>query len=269
MVSFGNLNPKKIYCHCLAPFPQAEEFMEDRLEIMSLITHELRTPINSTKGFLEMVLKDDSIPDDSRDLIVKALNSTRRMQTMVNDLLDLSLLMGSGNFFTKPRWFFLGDLVDSIKEDCSHMIPGPEVQFRLDLPENLNRLKVRSDPGRIRQVILNLIDNAKKHTMRGYVELSCRKEDETLTLMVKDTGMGIMPEKVDSIFEPFYQGSRGTARSAKGAGIGLTLSKEIIERLDGHIEVESELDRGSIFTIRIPIESTELDMVDNLVMDLR
>lgn len=243
--------------------------MEDRPEILSLITHELRTPINSTKGFIEMVLKDESLPEDSRKHLIKALNSTKRMQTMVNDLLDLSLLMGSGNFFIKPRWFFLGDLVDSINEDSSHMIPGPEVTFRVDLPDNIRRLKVRSDPGRLRQVLLNLIDNARKHTMRGYVELRCRKEDEVLILSIIDTGMGMVHNNLERIFEPFYQETKGTSRRAKGAGIGLTLSREIVTKLDGSISVESVPDEGSVFTIRLPIESSELDMVDSLVMDIR
>lgn len=243
--------------------------MEDRLEILSLITHELRTPINSTKGFIEMVLKDESLSDDSRKHLGKALNSTKRMQTMVNDLLDLSLLMGSGNFFVKPRWFFLGDLVDSVKEDCSHMISGSEVTFKVDLPENIRRLKIRSDPSRLRQVLLNLIDNARKHTLRGYVELRCREDKDTLILSVTDTGMGMVIKNLDKIFEPFYQETKGTSRTGKGAGIGLTLSKEIIKKLDGEISVESYPDEGSVFTVMIPIESTELDMVDTLIMDIK
>jgi len=244
----------------------AEENTNDGhgLDIISSITHELRTPINSTKGFLELAMKDPELSLETREKLKKALESVRRMSVLVNDLLDLSMIIGSGRFHIYPRWFFLGDIISTVEEDCSHMFPDPEVRFRVELPEELEKLKMRSDPVRIRQVLVNLVDNASKYTIRGYVDLIVMRDGDRLILEVRDTGIGIAPENIERVFEPFFQESSGTDRKSTGTGIGLTLSREIIKRLDGSIEVRSVQGEGTVFHVNLPLESSELDMVENL-----
>jgi signal transduction histidine kinase len=239
------------------------------IDVLSSITHELRTPINSMKGFIEFALKDETLRDETREKLEKALNSSKRLQTMVNDLLDLSILIGTKKFNVYPRWFFLNDLITSINEDSIHLFKDDEVVLRIEVSDEMRKLKLRSDPSRLRQVILNLLDNAVKYTMRGYVDLICIEDENDLLLMVKDTGIGIEREQLKKIFEPFYQVSSGTNRSSKGSGIGLTISKEIIERLGGKLTVESTPGEGATFIVKLPIVSEDLDMVDNLMIDLR
>ncbi|MEA3558635.1 MAG: HAMP domain-containing sensor histidine kinase [Candidatus Thermoplasmatota archaeon] len=236
---------------------------------LSTLSHELRTPINGIKGYVDLCLKSDELSSEHREYLEKAKNRTERLNSMVNDLLDLSMMMGPKKIHIYPRWFLLNDFLEDLKNEIIDSKKKDHVEFRFDLLPETGSFKVRTDPDRLRQVLLNLIDNAVKYTMSGYVSLKLRYQKDKMFFFVEDTGIGISKEELDKIFYPFYQSDRKRSRKYSGAGIGLALSKELIERLDGRLMVSSEVGKGSRFIIDMPMESRTLDIVDNLMIDIR
>ena len=228
---------------------QAEELRQmDKLKsrIYTNITHEFRTPLTVIKGATD---RSNASPDS--DAIIR--RNTDRLLNLVNQMLDLSKLE-SGTLEAK---FISGNVVDVIRDIFDSFAPLADAKdIGLHFYAQPDSIIMDYDVDVLFRIIGNLMSNALKYTPAGgnvYVEL--RQRDEALDISVRDTGIGIDANKVDLIFDRFYQVDDSLTRAGEGTGVGLSLTRELVEFLDGDISVQSKLDEGSVFTVVLPIRN--------------
>lgn len=214
-------------------------------------SHELRTPINGIMGMLELALSSDLPPALRADLL-DAHHSSTSLLRVLNDILDYSK-MESGTFGLHTEAF---ELEGTLTEVVGLMRPraqakGINLQLEApDLPE-----VVVADRDRLRQILLNLVDNGIKFTESGTVTVSARWQDDRLSLDVADTGCGIAPEQLERMFEPFVQEDDSLSRRQGGTGLGLAISRELAQRMGGRLTATSLLGKGSRFQLELPMSA--------------
>lgn len=220
-----------------------------RRDFIANISHELRSPLTSMRGFLQGVL-DGTVPPEERESYLRlAFDETRRLSRLVNDLLDLAALEAGEVAFSmaevNPREILL--------RAAAKMEPQAapkDLSLRVEAGETA---PVWADPDRLEQVVINLLDNAVRFTPPGgAVTVSAREEGGAVAIAVSDTGPGIPPEDLDRIWERFYKADRARTRAAGGTGLGLAIARELVERLGGTISVESRVGEGTTFTVTLP-----------------
>ncbi len=233
---------------------ELEEVDVKKNQFISIAAHELKTPLTSIHGFSQLLLnKKVSEKVGMRDKYLKIMDhETKRLSDLVDDILDLSRIdMGTMKF--NIEIIDMNELLDSIRKEAEILIKKkglePEYEIAGKLP------KVRTDPEKITQILINLVNNAAKYTPKGKVVLGASREGQKLHLFVKDTGIGIPKGKQKKIFERFYQIDSSYTRGAGGTGLGLALCKEFIEMLGGEIYVKSEPNIGSEFHVMLPIRA--------------
>ena len=256
----------------------AEEANRVKGEFLANVSHELKTPLNSVIGFTELSL-DKSVDDEQRDYLTTVLRSARSLVTLIDSILDFSRLENgklSPVFAPFPLDSLLGECVDLLAVGaCSK---GLEVSYRRDpvLPDT-----IVSDRGRLRQVLMNLVDNAVKFTDKGRIRVRAEMAEELpparlprglleasnlderrlkpfgLRLVVEDSGIGMPPDKIKFAFERFTQLDGSRTRQAGGTGIGLAIVAKSVESLGGTVEVVSSPGQGSSFEIVIPVIPVE------------
>ena len=176
-------------------------------------------------------------------------NSSRHLLSLINDVLDISKIE-AGQLELAVTTFELRPSIEKIMELISPIANKKGIKLKLDIDENID--KVITDQLRFEQIILNLLNNAVKFTENGYVKLSCSIENNNYIFSVSDTGIGIKPEDIPGLFQPFHQIDSGLTRKHEGTGLGLSICKKLLDLMKGSISVESQWQKGSIFTIRIP-----------------
>lgn len=231
----------------------AERASAAKSDFLASMSHELRTPLNAVIGFSEMIetelwgpLGSPKYAEYARDI----RDSGTHLLTLVNDILDLSKAE-SGKLVLQEEPLALADL----GEACLRMVSDRARRHGVVLAGELPPLTVLADGNRLRQVLLNLLTNAIKFTPEGgRVTLSgARGEAGELLLSVADTGVGIAPEDLPKVFEPFGQANNQTARSAsQGTGLGVPISKRLIEAHGGRLDIDSEVGRGTEVILRLP-----------------
>lgn len=237
---------------------QAEQANAAKTDFLANMSHELRTPLNSILGMLKL-LKGGSLDEEQKELVSTALNSSNSLLEIVNDILDLSKIEANEVE------------LECIGFDLQYVFHSTMLTFRLIAEEKRIALitdhekqelpYVIGDPTRFARILVNLISNAVKYTERGQVEVctaiqKIHEEKIELYCEVKDTGIGISPEKQKSIFEKFVQADSSTTRKYGGTGLGLAITKQLVELMGGTIGVESRLGRGATFWFKIPFEVT-------------
>jgi signal transduction histidine kinase/DNA-binding response OmpR family regulator len=226
-----------------------EELLRSKSMLMATVTHDLQTPLGSIIGFHDLIKKIGVTPKQSHYL-ANIKESANYILKLVNDLLDFSRL--ENNRITIEKSAF--NMMQTIEAACRSLEPmalDKNVDLSWDIDDDLNT-HFLSDPYRIKQVLTYLISNALKFTHEGSVQVTARLEDNNVTIAVLDTGIGIANENHAAVFKEFTQAHNGIEKKFGGTGLGLTISKRIIELLDGTITLESQEGKGSIFTIVIP-----------------
>lgn len=220
-----------------------------RKEFLANVSHELRTPIFTIQGYIETLLHGAiNDPAVNKTFLEKANNHTINLSSLLSDLIDISMIE-SGEMRLSFRYF---DIVDYLKKLLDEIRPtAEEKKIALKLVAEKNKLNVFGDKDKLRQVFVNLIQNAIKYTEAGNVEVILAEEGKHCRITVKDTGIGIPQEDLGRIFERFYRVDKARSRSVGGTGLGLAIVKHIVEAHDSKIEVKSKLNAGSEFSFRL------------------
>jgi signal transduction histidine kinase len=219
-----------------------------RRELISDLTHELRTPLTVVRGYLEE-LADGSI-EASPELYLRLVRETRRLERLTNDLQELSKAE-AGALSINIQSINLYPLLKSLLEKFSDQLLEDGPILELDCPADLP--PILADLDRTEQVLINLLGNALRYTEKGSIIVRAWQDREQVWIAVIDPGVGIAPEDLPHVFERFWRADKSRSRYSGGTGIGLAISRRLVELQGGHIEVESELGKGSIFRFSLPI----------------
>jgi PAS domain S-box-containing protein len=221
------------------------------------MSHELRTPLNAVIGFSELLEQQifGGLNDKQRSYVGNVLVSGRHLLQLVNDILDISKVEAGRMDLVYERTP-IGSICDIVRGVIGAVAAKRGINLEVTLPPSLPDVYI--DPGRIKQVLYNLISNAIKFTPKGgMVKLTARAEARSLVVSVSDTGIGIAPADLPRLFREFEQLAQPNGRRPEGTGLGLALSRRLVELHGGRVEVESELGRGSTFSVHLPIRSPD------------
>ncbi|HEX7357575.1 MAG TPA: ATP-binding protein [Ignavibacteriaceae bacterium] len=226
-----------------------ERLQRMRSQFLANVSHELRTPIFSIQGFIETLLNgaiDD--PKVNRHFLKKANQNTVNLNNLLNDLIDISMIE-SGEMRMSYRYF---DINIFIKNILNEFLPAAEEKkIKLVFNPTKEGLQVFGDKDKLRQVLVNLLQNAIKYTDEGIIEILLDEEKKFVNVSVKDTGIGIPEEELSRIFERFYRVDKARSRAVGGTGLGLAIAKHIIEAHNSKISVQSTLGKGSTFSFML------------------
>lgn len=255
---------------------QAEESAESKARFLANMSHEIRTPMNGVVGMLQ-ILKRSQLNQKQIDQLNIAINSADSLLVLINDILDYSKI-DSGKLNIETVEFNIHEQYQAVIESTMIMIPDDaDLQLKLD-DSGLEEILVVGDPIRLRQIVTNLVSNAIKFTSSGHVTLSASLQEKAgngleLRCSVQDTGLGIEPEKLESLFEAFTQADDSTTRKFGGTGLGLSICKRLCELMGGSISACSEPGKGSCFSFEIMLEKavsgTESDPTAEHVSDIQ
>ncbi|WP_460202194.1 sensor histidine kinase [Scytonema sp. NUACC21] len=219
-----------------------------RRELIGDLTHELRTPLTILEGYLEG-LADGTI-EPSPEVFQRLARETTRLRRLVSDTQELSKVE-AGNLPINTQPVNLYPLLLSLIERFSEQLLEEGPVLRLQCPPNFPL--VSADPERVEQILVNLLGNALRYTAKGSITVKVWVEPPKLWIAVVDTGHGIKKEDLPFVFDRFWRSERSRARSPGGTGIGLAISRHLVELQGGEIQVESEIDKGSTFRFSLPL----------------
>ena len=248
---------KKMQAELIQAKEKAEE--SDRLKsaFLANMSHEIRTPLNSIIGFSEL-LGDPSFDEQQKDEFRQTIvDNGNNLLFIISDIMDFSMLE-AGQMKIRKELISARKLLTELQNDFSKKANQKGIEFRIALSQNTPDVQIESDLYRIRQIFNNLIGNALKFTLKGYIEIGYQVENNIVTFHTKDTGIGIDSAYHQSIFERFRQVDLAKTRKYGGNGLGLAISKNLVELLGGTIWVESEPDKFSNFIFTIPIKTEDL-----------
>jgi signal transduction histidine kinase/CheY-like chemotaxis protein len=235
---------------------QAEEARQTKERFAANISHELRTPLSLILGFSEImylspeVYGDNSWPPALQRDIYHIYRNSRHLMGMIDDILDLSRF-DIPEFTLNKESTSIADLIRGVSEIASDLFRAKDVELVLEIEDGLPNLEI--DRTRIRQVFLNLLNNAQRFTDQGVVNITAARVNNEVLITVRDTGAGIPEDKLGNIFDEFYQIDYSTRRSHEGTGLGLAICKRFVEAHRGRIWVESQVEVGSTFSFTLPI----------------
>ena len=227
-------------------------------EFISIASHQLRTPLTAVKGYISLVVEGSygKLPEKMRRPIHNVYDSNERLIRLVNDLLSISRIE-SGRMQIDLEQANLQDIIKSVIQELQIKAKEKNIELIFQKPKN-PLPKMQLDQEKIRNVILNIIDNGIKYTEKGSITISAslqpKQNPKSVLLEFKDTGAGMDKEELEKLFQSFTRGSAGVKRFAEGAGLGLYIAKQFVQMHNGTIRAESEgKDKGSTFLIELPI----------------
>jgi signal transduction histidine kinase/CheY-like chemotaxis protein len=243
---------------------KAEEASKTKADFLSNMSHELRTPLNGIIGTTHILQEEAHLPSQATALNTLK-NLGQHMMGLVNDVLDYSKIE-SGMLDLHPHLFNISEFIERLHATFRHMFNDKDLKFTIDLDQRLNSLNVYADDLRMLQVLNNLVSNALKFTHKGNVTVSCamisKTEDNVKVLFsVADTGIGIDPALLETIFDSFRQGDTATTRKYGGTGLGLAISSNLVKLMNGRLYVNSDKGSGSnfYFQLELPLYKTETE----------
>jgi PAS domain S-box-containing protein len=231
----------------------AEAANRAKSEFLANMSHELRTPLNAILGFTQLMQGDQNLNAEQKENLDIVIASGEHLLSLINDVLEMSKIEAGKITFNKTN-FHLYTLIESLQSMLQLKATEKGIKLNFDLAPNLPHF-IRTDKGKLRQIILNLLSNAIKFTHQGSVTLQVElQEKNTLKFAIIDTGTGIAPEELNHLFNPFVQTESGR-QSHQGTGLGLVITRKFIQLMGGEIYVESTLGKGSIFHFTIRFRS--------------
>ncbi len=251
---------------------EAQAANRAKSDLLANMSHELRTPLNGVLGMAQVLLTDETLGPVQKDYLNVIKDSGRTLLTLVNDILDISLIE-TGGLKLEHQPLDLIDMMNRASALWRPIAAAKGLALTLDLA-GITQPLVTGDEERIRQVLMNIVSNAIKFTLRGSITVAVSQDDGAdgridCTFSVTDTGIGVAPEDQERLFRKFEQVDMSHTRSFGGSGLGLAIAKGIVEALEGDIGLDSEVGRGSTFwfTLPLPLAEEEDDPVihaDNL-----
>lgn len=232
---------------------QAEQANQSKSQFLAMMSHELRTPLNAVLGFID-VLRQESNQEQCK-LLEQMESSAELLLVIINDILDLTRIE-SGHFMLQCNWI-------SLEKKLSHsLMYHSQLAKEKGIDFTVNQSLCSSclywlDPTRLTQILFNVVGNAIKFTKQGAVNVDLITDVSWLTIVVSDTGIGMDDARIEQLFSPFIQADNSITRTYGGTGLGLTITKHLVELMKGKIEVKSQLNVGSSFTIRLPLRSKQ------------
>ena len=226
-----------------------ERAMTERSRFFASLSHELRTPINAVIGYNHLLQEQifGELSERQHEALEKANRSAQHLLELIDDILDISKIE-AGKLEVFPEPVDLAALVRDTATTVHLQARAKEIDLDIEAPEGCD---IQTDPARVRQILLNLLSNAVKFTDEGGVRLTLEAADSTVAIQVRDTGPGIAPDDLERIFEEFEQAEGSAGRG--GTGLGLAISRRLAELLGGSLQVESEVGKGSLFTLTLPL----------------
>jgi len=240
-------------------------------DFLATMSHELRTPLNSILGFSDVLGSIDTLDEKQQRYVNNIQQSGRMLLEMINDILDLAKIE-SGKMEVRPAPFDLAQVVSAQCDMARPLAERKNIDLLLHVQDGLP--EVRQDQARLQQVINNLLSNAVKFTPEGgRIDVTTRVENEWIKLEVADTGVGIAEDDQKAIFDKFRQGrtampgGEALTREYSGTGLGLSIVRELCRLLGGEVSVQSELGKGSTFTVQLPARLEEQPRLDSPMLD--
>jgi signal transduction histidine kinase len=230
----------------------AESASRAKTQFLTLMSHELRTPLNAIIGY-EQLLHDEitgPVSAEQRKQLSRIKASAVHLLALIDEILTLSKIEAGKETLTLEA-VNLDEMLDEVGNDALPLAARKRLEVRVGPCER--GLTVPTDRRKVKQVLLNLISNAVKFTDRGVVELVAEREPDSVLIHVRDSGIGIAPEHLPHVWEPFWRAQQHHARQTEGTGLGLSVSKRLARFLGGDLTVDSEPGRGTTFTLRLPL----------------
>ncbi len=234
-----------------------------KTKFLSEMSHDIRTPMNAIVGMTDIALNYADDMAKVEDCLKKIQTASGHLLALINEVLDMSRIE-SGKLTIMPEELQLADLIHSILIVIKPQAAKKEIRFHLDL-YNIQCENLVGDTLHLQQVYINILSNAVKFTPKGgdvwmRVEQEMTEDGRVLLFVrIQDNGIGMSPEFVEQIFEPFERERNTTASKIEGTGLGMSIAKRIVEMMGGNIRVESEQGTGSIFTVRVPLEISQAE----------
>ncbi|WDT74815.1 MAG: ATP-binding protein [Candidatus Manganitrophus sp.] len=232
---------------------EAQEASRLKSYFVSNVSHELRTPLNSIIGYTYLLLEGTygSLDEAQRTSLEAVSRNAKELLILVNDILNLSRIE-SGKLSLEVDSVRLRPLIEEVLTAVKPLLTGKSLALQVKFAPRIGPLQ--TDGFKVKQILINLLSNAVKFTRNGTITLRVenRPEKKGIEMVIEDTGIGIPPEQLSKIFDPFYQADGDMTREYGGVGLGLTIVKELVARLQGDIQVESHYGEGSTFTVFLP-----------------
>ncbi len=251
--------------HLKAAKKAAEAASQAKSVFLASMSHELRTPMNAILGFSELLHKSSNLAAEEKSNLEIIQRSGSHLLELINEVLDLAKVE-AGRMQLENKPFDLADLIEGVITLMRVRAEPKGLEILLDQSSNFPRF-INADAGKLRQILVNYLSNAVKYSDSGDVIVKLDAEDGMLYIEVSDSGAGIATKDLKFIFEPFVQ--VGDASAQTGTGLGLAITKEFAELLGGSVGVDSELERGSRFWVKVPYQVATPSEIDNLFNRVR
>ena len=237
-------------------YKQLDTANRHKSDFLASMSHEFRTPLNAIIGYGRLIRRETEgqISQLQRDNLQDLLNNAERLLNLIDSLLDFAKIE-AGKMEVRVEPVRVGEIIHGAASTIESMLNVDRVRLIREIAPDIPALN--TDREKLRQIILNLLGNAVKFTERGEIRISACQQNGSLNLVVSDTGIGIEKKDLDQIFEKFHQGDLSSSRKYRGTGLGLAIAKKLVSLLGGEINVESEVGRGSVFTVTLPFEHGE------------